>query len=75
MSKIKKTLYTLMAATIAGLMAVAAYGMGDDIMPLLPTWLTKFIIGTVSWFIISAIALVFIVGVISIVRWLKESQS
>ena len=52
--------------------AISCYGMGEDMIRILPLWLTKFLVGTIFFTVTVCIAGIFVLGIVKMRDIIKE---
>ena len=72
MKYLKRTLWAFAILALLLLLAITAYGMGRDIVSVVPAWLVSFGIGIVMMTISGIILFIFVMGIVYIRNWFKE---
>lgn len=68
----KRALWVFLALFVLALLSISCYGMGSDLIPLIPSWLVAFIIGAVAMTIGTILAIIFALGIVKIRDIFKE---
>ena len=66
MKRIKKLFWIFFAIFVSAIILISMYGMGRDVVGVIPQWLTEFIVGFCAFILLVILAIIFICGIIKI---------
>ena len=68
----QKFLFGIAGIVVVAVLAINCYWVGDDLLELLPLWLSKFMLGAAGFIIIIVIVFILISGITKIKELFQE---